>query len=73
MTNRLEEALARAAELPADEQDALAAIILDEIEDERRWAATFRASQDALVRLADEALDDSNRGETTSLDRALRD
>ena len=73
MTNRLEEALARAAELPPDEQDALAAIILDEIEDERRWVATFRASQDALARLADEALDDSNRGETTSLDRALRD
>jgi hypothetical protein len=65
--------LARVAELPPDEQDALAAIILEEIEDERPWAATFRASQDALARLADEARDERRRGDTTSLDRAVRD
>ena len=39
----------------ADDLDAIASIILEEIEDDARWRAAFAKSQEALVRLADEA------------------
>ncbi len=68
MTKLLEKAFARATRLPSEEQDALAAIILDELSDERRWAETFRASQTALEKLADEALTADEKDETAQLD-----
>ena len=55
MTKLLEEALSRARELPAEQQDALATLILEEIEDEARWDATFAQSLAVLERLAAEA------------------
>ncbi len=55
MTKLLKQAFERAAALPEDEQDAIAGIILEEIEDEARWRASFAKSQDALARLAKEA------------------
>jgi hypothetical protein len=35
--------------------------------DERRWMAAFQKSQDKLAKLADEALDEFERGETEPL------
>ena len=55
MTKLLKKAIERASALPDDEQDAIAGVILDELEDEARWRASFTASQDALARLAGEA------------------
>ncbi len=55
MTKLLENALKRVSALPDDEQDAVASIILEELDDEARWRATFARSQDALARLADAA------------------
>ena len=52
MTQLLEEALARVTKLPKRQQDAIAAIILGELEDEQRWSATFAASQEQLSKLA---------------------
>jgi hypothetical protein len=68
MTKLLEKAFARATRLPSEEQDARATIILDELADERRWAETFRASQVALEKLAEEALAANERDETSPLD-----
>ena len=68
MTKLLEKALAQAAKLSPEEQDALAAVILDEIADDERWATTFAASRAKLETLADEALAEHADKRTTPLD-----
>ncbi len=58
MTRMMETALAEAAKLPEDLQDSLAAVILQEIDSERRWEELFARpeSRDLLARLADQAV-----------------
>ena len=56
MTKLLEKALDQVAKLPAAEQDAVAAILLEELASEQRWAASLAGSQDQLAELAQEAL-----------------
>ncbi len=68
MTALLERALAEAQKLPAEQQDAIAALILEEIEDEARWDDAFARSQDALVKLAAEAMKEHRAGKTRDLD-----
>ena len=68
MTRALERAFKAASLLPDREQEELAAAILDEIEAERRWEVSFASSQDALKRLADEALTEHDAGESEPLD-----
>ncbi len=62
MTRLLEQALAELAKLPADEQDAIATLILEELADEQRWQATFAASQDKLAKMADKVRADIRAG-----------
>ena len=69
MTKLLEKAFAEASKLPSTEQDAVAALILEEMASERRWAEAFAKSQDKLAALADEALAEDDRGETEPLDK----
>jgi len=52
MTELLDRAIAKLQTLPDSEQNAIAAIILEEIEDERRWDEAFSRSPDILARLA---------------------
>jgi hypothetical protein len=52
MTQLLEEAIAKVQQLPAPDQDVIAQLILDELEDEQRWDQAFARSQAALSRLA---------------------
>ena len=68
MTRTLEEVFKEAAQLPEDEQDALAEVIRAEIRAEEDWDRTFSESQDVLERLADEALADHRAGRTKPLD-----
>ena len=68
MTSLLEEAFAKAAQLPQEDQDALAALLLAEIASEKRWEEAFAKSQDQLDRLADEALSEFLEGKTQPLD-----
>lgn len=68
MTELLEQAISQLKSLPATEQDAIAAIILEEIEDEARWDATFAKSQDVLAQLASEAMTEYRAGKTQELD-----
>jgi hypothetical protein len=67
MTKLLEKALEEVAKLPASEQDAVAALLLDELAFEQRWAASFATSQDTLGKLAEEALAEYNAGRTKPL------
>ena len=68
MTQLLEKAFEKASELPEEEQDDLAAFILEELESERQWEQAFSESQDELERLADEALEEHNAGDSEKLD-----
>ncbi len=68
MTRLLEEAFRKATSLPDSEQDALAAAILADLEDERKWTDAFANSQDLLAELAEEARADYRAGRTTPLD-----
>ncbi len=72
MTQLLEAALRKVAELPEAEQDAIARLILDELADEARWRRNFAASQDLLARLADAAREEIRRGDVVSDDPATR-
>lgn len=68
MTRLLQQAIEAARSLPASEQDAIAASILAEIEDEERWSTAFASSQDLLERLAREAVEEHRAGRTRPLD-----
>jgi hypothetical protein len=68
MTQALSSAVAEAAKLPPDEQDVLAAILLEEIASEHRWSLSFAKSQDVLESLASEALSEFKAGKTKPLD-----
>jgi hypothetical protein len=67
MTKLLEKALEEVAKLPASEQDAVAAILLEELACEQRWAASFAKSQDGLAKLADQAIAEYTAGRTKPL------
>ena len=67
-TKALKKAFEAAARLPDPDQDELAAAILEELEADERWEAAFAGSQDALARLADEALEEHRAGRTEPLD-----
>ena len=64
MTDLLEKALSEVAKLPPAEQDAVAAILLEELASEQRWAESFAKSQDVLEKLAEEALAEHRAGLT---------
>ena len=68
MTRLLEEACRRAQKLPEEDQDALAASILAELEDERRWSKAFMTSPDLLADMAAEARRERAAGRTLPLD-----
>lgn len=68
MTQSLEKAIAAVKALPDERQDAIAAVILDELADELRWDEAFANSQDVLARLAEEARDDIRKGRVREID-----
>ena len=62
MTRLLERALEEVQKLPETEQDAIAAIILDEISDEKLWDEAFARSQDQLSSMAEKVRADIRAG-----------
>ena len=64
MTQLMEKAFQEVSQLPEEDQKAIASIILQEIESERRWGELFAhpKSADLLSRMADEALADARAG-----------
>ena len=71
MTELLENALRKVAALPQEEQDAIAAQILETLEDETVWKETLASTQDKLRGLAQKARHEHKRGETRLLDEIL--
>ena len=51
MTQLLEKVLTEVYKLPPEKQDTIAAVILEELEDERLWDKAFAESQDKLAQL----------------------
>lgn len=68
MTDLLQKAIRELSQLPADEQDAFAAWMLQELRSEQRWNELFARSQDVLAKMADEALAEHRAGRTLLLD-----
>ena len=71
MTSRLRELFQKAEQLPDEQQDALADILLDELVNDARWRDVFHGSADALAALAEEAAAEDERGDTVDLDQSL--
>jgi len=67
MTELLEQAIAKLKNLPASEQDAIAALILEELEDEVLWDRAFGQSQDLLAKLSAEAMAEERAGKNHEL------
>ena len=70
MTEGLERAFAEAAKLSAEDQDAIAAWLLEELASEDRWSRAFAATSDSLESLAEEALAEHRAGRSQPLDPA---
>jgi hypothetical protein len=68
MTELLKKAFDEAAQLPEDQQDAIASLLLEELKSDRAWGQAFDRSQDALEKLADEAIRDHKAGKTDEMD-----
>jgi hypothetical protein len=69
MGKLLERAIEEARKLSEDEQEAIGAWLLAEIESERRWDDLFsQPASPALERMAEEALADYRAGRTSPLD-----
>jgi len=69
MTPLFEKAIEETRKLPASEQDAIAALILAEIADDRAWDEAFAGSQDQLARLAAKVREDIDAGRVRPLRR----
>ncbi len=72
MTKLLEKAFNQASKLSDSSQDAIAAIILEELEDEKKWETSFANSQESLSTLATKVRNEIEKGETLPFDPASR-
>ena len=71
VTGLLEKVLLRVQALSAEEQDAIAAQILESLDDEENWERSFRNNPEEMRALAQEARDEHLRNETRPLDELL--
>ena len=69
MAELLKKAIAKLSELPEKEQEEIASLILAEIEDEKKWQASFANSEKQLGMLAEEALAEFKQGKTRPFSR----
>jgi DnaJ-domain-containing protein 1 len=67
MTQLLEQAVDALRQLDAPNQDAMAAIILEQLANERHWDEAFARSQEPLFRLAEQVRQDISAGRIRSL------
>jgi hypothetical protein len=68
VTKRFEKVINKVGKLPAEEQDAIADWILEELADEQRWQKSFAETQDLLEKMADNAMREHKQGKTRPLD-----
>jgi hypothetical protein len=68
----MEEAIERLRAVPESQQEQLARFLLNELEEDSRWADSTTAHADVLRRLADDLLADDDRGLCPPLDSDTR-
>jgi hypothetical protein len=71
MATLLEKALEKVGALPPDEQDAIASQIFASLADEAAWKKRFVEKRDVIRRMAREAIEEDERGQTLPLDDLL--
>jgi hypothetical protein len=71
VTGLLEKALRRVQALSSEEQDAIAAQILESLDDEETWERSFRDNPEKMRILAEQAREEHQRKETRPLDELL--
>ena len=64
MTQLLEKAILEIKKLSNDEQDAIAAVLMAELESERQWERAFDSTAEQLSSFADETLAEYRAGKT---------
>ncbi|ELS03848.1 hypothetical protein Xen7305DRAFT_00035720 [Xenococcus sp. PCC 7305] len=67
MTELLEQAIKQLKTLDIEGQNAIASMILEELENETKWDTKFAQSQDLLANLAAEAMEEHHAGYTEEL------
>lgn len=68
MTKLFQQAIGRVGQLTDAEQDAIAQLVLDELESNRRWNDALAKSADKLAGLADKAWLEHEAGGSEELD-----
>jgi hypothetical protein len=68
MTELLEQVITKLKTLPESEQDVIATMVLEELEDDMKWEKAFARSEDILAKLAAEAMAEYRAGKTHELD-----
>ena len=72
MTELLQKAIAQIQKLPPDQQDAIAARFLAELQDEQKWETRFAATtDDQWDRMAAMVRQEIAKGETVPLDQVF--
>jgi len=71
VTGLLEKTLRRVQALSSEEQDAIAAQILESLDDEETWERSFRDNPEKMRILAEQAREEHQRKETRPLDELL--
>ena len=68
MTELVQRAITEVQELPADTQDAIAARILADLEDESAWTAQFAATtDDQWARMVEQVRDEIRTGDSVDM------
>jgi hypothetical protein len=68
MTKALQQAIDRLQHAPEDRQDALAALLLHELDEDERWGQSTAANSEKLSGLIRDVLEADRRGECEPLD-----
>jgi hypothetical protein len=71
MSPLLDKALEKVVALPPDEQDAIASQILESLADEDAWKKCFSEKRHIIRRMAREAIEEDEKGETRPLEDLL--
>jgi hypothetical protein len=71
MSTLLEQAWRKVTALPSDEQDVIAAQILDRLGEEEVWQRFFASRREEFERMAEKARDEHRRGLTQPLEELL--
>ena len=68
MTKTLQQVIERLSQVPEDRQDALAALVLHELDEDERWARSTSENLQKLQGLVDVVLEADRRGQCELLD-----